>query len=159
MKRFWAFLVAVALCFCLVGCDSPAKETENKTYGLNETATLSDLKFTASELKESEGATYFEPEEGNVFVGVKFTVENVSDEEQTLSSLLAFEAYVDDVKCDYSISAAMAFDEGTVDGTIAPGKKLVGWYALEVPKTWSALDVQIQPNLLSNKKIEFHFEK
>ena len=176
MKKTLALFVAVVLCFCLVACavvdDSPVKETgagNNKSdsqneekelvFGLNETAVFSDLKFTATELKESNGDDFFNPEEGNVFVGIKFTIENISEEEQSISSLLMFEGYVDDIKCSYSISASCVFDEGTLDGSVAPGKKLVGWYALEVPNDWSNIELQVQSSWLSNSSAKFVFTK
>ena len=146
MKRIAAMILALVMSLSLAACsanDAPSKEEQGKnepaqteqknTFGLNETAVFKDLKFTATTLEESKGEQFFEPESGNVFVGIQFTIENISDEEQSVSSVLLFEAYADDVKCSYSLSAAMAFD-GTLDGSLAPGKKLVGYYAVEVPE-------------------------
>ena len=161
MKRFLAVLLTVALCFSFTACGDSLYSGSggNKVYGINQTAELKTLKFTATELSESNGEDFFEPEEGNVFVGIKFTVENISDEEQSVSSLLLFEGYVDDIKCDYSISAACVFDEGTLDGSIAPGKKLVGWYALEVPSDWSVIELEVQSNWITGNSAKFKFEK
>ena len=171
MKKFLALLLAVALCFSMGGClssEGPSKETntptespkkEELTFGLNETAVFDELKFTATQIKESNGDSFFTPESGKVFVGVNFTVENISDEEQSVSTILLFEGYVDDVKCEYSFNAACAFSDGTLDGTIAPGKKLVGWYALEVPKDWSNIELNVQSNWLSDNAAKFVFEK
>lgn len=138
------------------------KETESQkvTFGLNETAVFENLKFTATELKESNGGdTFFIPDSGNVFVGIKFIVENISEEEQSVSSILLFDGYVDDIKCSYSISANCIFDEGTIDGTVVPGKKLIGWYALEVPEDWSTIELQVQQTWLSDNSATFVFEK
>ena len=170
MKRF-LILMCAGLIF-LASCSSepigkedyssqPAKveETKKDEFGLNETAVFQDLKFTATEIKESEGEEFFTPEEGNVFVGVNFVIENVSDEEQSVSSLLLFEGYADDVKLSYSLSAACVFDDGTLDGTIAPGKKLVGWYAVEVPENWATLELHIKADIFSSKTAKFIFNK
>lgn len=171
MKKFLAVILVLSLCLSFSACmieDIPTKEqadgqleTVNKEekFGLNETAAFKELKFTATEFRESDGTDFFVPEEGNVFVGAKFTIENISNEEQAVSTLLLFEGYVDDVKCDYSFSAACVFDEGTLDGTIAPGKKLVGWCALEVPENWSNIELQVQSNWLSNNSAKFVFTK
>lgn len=176
MKKLLALFIAVALCLTFAGCvtvdESPVKDTgannnetkptEQKkelTFGINETAAFSTLKITANEIKQSEGDGFFVPEAGKVFVGVKFTIENISDEEQTISSLLMFEGYVNDVKCAYSFNAACAFDEGTLDGSLAPGKKLVGWYALEVPADWSTIELDVQHDILSNNPAKFVFTK
>ena len=178
MKRIIATIIILVLCFAMAGCpaieDEPTKEaytgnnsstdnknTENKktTFGLLETAAFSNLKFTALELKESEGSTYLKPEEGNVYVGVKFEVENVSGEEQSISSLLLFEAYVDDIKASQSISGATAFTEGTLDGSIASGKKLIGWYVIEVAENWSEIEINAKAELFANSSATFVFTK
>ena len=110
MKRIAAMILALVMSLSLAACsanDAPSKEEQGKnepaqteqknTFGLNETAVFKDLKFTATTLEESKGEQFFEPESGNVFVGIQFTIENISDEEQSVSSVLLFEAYADDV--------------------------------------------------------------
>lgn len=161
MRKLISLLLAFSLIFCLGACSTLSEEdinTPEKGYfELNETAELYGLKVTATELKESSGVEFFEPEEGNVFVGVNFTIENVSEEEKSISSLMEFNAYVDGVKCDLSISASCAFDEGTLDGDIAVGKKLIGWYALEVKQDWKEIEIQFAPDLFSDANATFKF--
>ncbi len=170
LRRIFCLILVVGFCLNLCACveEIPSKEIAEASskvevveeiFGLNETAVFSDLKFTATEIVESDGEDFFTPEKNNVFVGVKFIVENISDSDQSVSTLLLFEGYSDDVKAEYSFSAACAFDEGTLDGTIAPGKKLVGWYALEVPKDWSNIELHVQSNWLSNNPAKFVFTK
>ena len=160
MKKILAIFMVLVLTLSFVACtidDEPIKvsgdngqenEKVDEKLGLNGSAEFKNLKFTATEIKESTGSTYFTPEDGNVFVGIKFTIENVSNE-----------AYADDVKCDYSISASLAFDEGTLDGAIAPGKKLVGWYSLELPQDWSAIEVLVKGDWISDNSATFVFNK
>ena len=175
MKRIICCLLVLVMMVSFTACeldtslgDGPGKETgtgskvpgtKNETFGLNETAVFKTLKFTASEVRESYGDTYFGPADGKVFVGVKFTIENISDEDQTVSSLLLFEAYADDVKCSESFYGSVVFDEGTLDGTIAPGKKMIGWYTVEVPVDWSEIELDVQSNWLSNSTAKFVFTK
>ena len=137
---------------------SESKGTSEDTFVLNETAVFEELKITATEIKETTGKDFFEPEEGAVFVGVNFTIENISSETQAISSLLLFEAYADDIKCDYSFNAACAFDEGTLDGELAAGKKMVGWYAVEVPADWSTIEFDVASSWLSSNSAKFVFE-
>lgn len=173
MKRLFILLMGVVLVVSLVACDldQPTKEENQSkpvqessalkedTFSLNETAVFSNLKFTANEIKESNGDDFFTPDDGNVFVAVNFTIENISDEEQNISSILLFDAYVDDVKCEYSVNANCAFDSGTLDGSIAPGKKMTGWYALEVSKDWSNLEMHVSASWLSGSSAKFVFTK
>lgn len=179
MKSKWvkrlapAVIGAMMMSMLLTGCleSAPSKQTNNtdgtektnsqssdSTFGLNETAVFSNISVTATECKESSGDGLWQPDEGNVFVGVKFTVENTSDTDQTISSLLLFDAYVDGVKCAYSFSANTAFSDGTLDGTVSPGKKLVGYYGVEVPSDWQELELQVQSSWLSNAKAAFVFQ-
>ena len=171
MKKVLALILSIVLCMSFAGCMSdgaPTKETgtnnsqaesKEEIFGLNDAAVFEDLKFTAIELKESKGTTFFEPEAGKTFVGIKFEIQNVSNEEQTISSLLLFEGYADDVKCDYSFNAACVFNDGTLDGSLAPGKKLVGWYPLEIPVNWQTVELNIKSNWLSNSSAKFVFSK
>ncbi len=171
MKRILLLLLCVVACFYLTACnttDVPAKEVNtqitheasNQTvFSLNETAVFDDLRFTANEIKVSHGEGFFVPESGNVFVGIKFTIENISSQDQAISSLLLFDGYADDIKCEYSLSATCAFSEGQLDGTIAPGKKMVGWYALEVPESWTRLELNVQSSWLTSKRAIFAFTK
>lgn len=139
--------------------DASKEKAKDDSYGLNDTATLKKLKITAMELEESYGKNYFDAESGKIFVGVKFEIENISDEAQVMSSLLLFDAYADDVKCGYSLSANVVFGDGTLDGEVSPGKKLVGWYAVEVPQDWQKIELEIQSSWLSSKKVKFVFTK
>ncbi len=172
MKKFLSLVLLVVLMVCMTACgegvekevtDSNGETTtiQDTTFGLNETAVFDNLKITATDLKESNGVEYFEASEGNVYVGVKFEIENISDEDQSISSIMMFSSYVDDTASDYSISALMAFDENgnTLDGTLAPGKKMIGYYAVEVPIEWKNLDIQVQPDMLDETKASFVFEK
>ena len=177
MKKILAFVLAVGMILTLSACleeTAPQKETyeteekkeeikeevkEEVTFSLNETAVFENLKITALEIKESAGEQFFTPEAGKVFVGVKFNIENISSETQSVSSLLLFNGYVDDVKCEYSFNASCAFSDGTLDGEIAAGKKMVGWYALEVPSEWSNIELDVKSDWLSSNAAKFVFTK
>ena len=176
-------LAAMMIALCLTACsssDTPVKEeapstsnptetdasesseteAKDETFALGDTAVFNSIKVTADDLKESDGAdTFFKPGDGNVYVGVQFTIENVSDEDQSISTLLLFDAYVDGVKCNYSISANSVFGEGTLDGTVSPGKKLVGYYAVEAPADWAELELQFSSSWLNGSKAAFVFNK
>ena len=161
MKKFLiSTLLLVVLILSVTSCSSnnPSPNNEEAPFGLNEVATFEDLKFTATEITENLGTQLFAPDEGNVFVGIKFTIENISSKEQSVSSMLLFEPYCDDVKVDYSLSASAAF-EGSLDGSIAAGKKLVGYYSIEVPALWNTIELEVKPNWLSNKSATFVFNR
>lgn len=175
MRRIICCILMIVMMMSLAACDldnTVGKETGNasanttggtadkeQTFSLNETAVFKTLKFTATEIKETYGESFFGASEGKVFVGVKFTIENISSEDQVISSLLLFDAYVDDVKCSESFTGAAAFNSEMLDGTIAPGKKLIGWYVMEVSENWTAIELNVQSSLISGSSAKFVFEK
>lgn len=178
MKKNAVLLTLMLVCFMCAACgDSPTKETPSKSasdgasgsasaasdaksdFTLGETAVFKNLKFTATEIKESKGDSFLKADAGKIYVGVKFEIENISDESQSVSSMLSFTAYADDVKCSYSISAQSAFKDGTIDGDIAPGKKLVGWYGVEVPESWAKVEIEVSSDVFSGGTAKFVFNK
>ena len=142
------------------GSTSGSQSTSNSqdTFSLNETAVFKDIKVTATEIKKSDGESFFSPDDGNVFIGVNFTIENTSDKDQALSSLLLFDAYADEIKLSWSLSAQAAFSDGTLDGSLSPGRKMVGWYAVEVPKDTKTVELEVKSSWLSSKKAVFEFD-
>lgn len=178
-KRWWFWVIVVIIVIGVIasqGDDTPklsedqgAKEavstTENKPeektpefFKLGETVETRKIKATITELKKSEGDEFNKPEEGNEFVLLKMTIENISeDQELTISSMLSFSAYVDDEALDESFSAILEGDK-TMDGTIAPGKKLSGTLAYEVPKDWKEIEIHFEPEAWRDIKIKWKIE-
>lgn len=177
-KKWWFWVLIVIVAIAIIanlggkGDKSPKKETgssksstkdtstkKDETFGLNDTAVFKTLKITSNDLKESAGTDFFKPADGKTFVGAQFTIENTTDKDQAISSILLFDAYVDGVKCDYSLTAKCVFTEGTLDGTLSPGKKMVGFYAVEVPTGWAKIELQVKSDWLSSSKAAFVFSK
>ncbi len=161
-------MLAISISACSSGVDLSKEDNssaitstkvEDGAFGLNQTATTNSLKITAKKFEESKGKSVFKPDAGNVYVGVNFEIENISDETQNISSLLLFDAYADDAECKYAIVATTVFGEGTLDGEVLPGEKLVGWYAMEVPKKWEKISIEFKPEILEEDKVKFVFAK
>lgn len=132
------------------GESSDSSNNEDQYFKLNETAVFPDLKITATEIKASEGDSLNTPDEGCYYVGVNFTIENISDEDQTISTLLLFTAYVDDIKTDEDIFAPSAFGSSNLGGTFSPGKKMQGYFAVEVKEGSKVLEIEVKDSWLSS---------
>lgn len=174
-KRTRALLAAMFIfCFVFLAVastddDAPSRETgsnsatssaakKDEVFKIGETAVFKDLKVTATEVKTSKGTNQFAmPKEGNIFVGVKFQIENISDEVQNLSTWLLFTAYADDVKLETQIIVDDSF-EGTLDGELAPGKKMIGYYTMEVAKSVKKIDLDFSSTWLSGSKATFRVD-
>lgn len=140
---------------------SGKQESEEKkdTFSLGEIAELDDVRVTLTDYKESTGSEWNKPSDGNVFVLVQFEIENNSQEEIAVSSMLSFEAYADDYAANLSLSALVENEETQLDGTVAAGKKMKGWIGYEVPSDWKKFEVQFIDSIWSDTPFKFIIEK
>ncbi|MBU9728396.1 DUF4352 domain-containing protein [Diplocloster modestus] len=140
------------------------KQTENQgdkdSYGPGEPAAMKDVTVTLESVTENKGKQYNEPAEGNVFLLCEFTIDNQSEKELAVSSIMSFDAYVDSYAVNQSITGLIT-DEGNkqLDGTVAPGKKMNGVIAYEVPEDWKEFEVNFEPDMWSGKKLTFIYQK
>ena len=124
------------------------------TFNVGDTVDLKNIKTTLVSVVESVGSEYNKPSDGNVFVLCEFEIENSSDSDISVSSIMSFEAYCDDYSINESLSAALETDKNTLDGTIAAGKKMNGVIAYEVPAGWSDIEIDFTPDFWG-KSIKF----
>ena len=143
-----AFVAAVAG----GGSDTDIK----KEYAAGETAELKDVKVTLVSVTESAGSEFNTPTEGSVYVLCEFEIENNSNKEVNVSSMLCFDAYCDGYTCNMSLSAMIEKgDKNQLDGTVAAGKKFNGVIGYEVLTDWKELEIKFTPNFWSGNDITF----
>lgn len=139
------------------------KENENEEketiFKKGESAELNGVKVTLTDYKESTGNEYNSPTDGNVFLMAEFEIENNTEKEMAISSMLSFEAYADDYALNYSLGALMEKDGNQLDGTIAAGKKMKGWIGWETPKDYKNVEIHFTDNVWGNDKFVFLIEK
>lgn len=134
--------------------------TEQTTFKQGETAELNGVRVTMTSYKESNGGDYNKPSDGNIFIIVEFEIENNTDRELSVSSMLSFEAYADDYALNYSLSALMEKgNSNQLDGTIAAGKKMRGVIGYEIPVDWKNVEIHFTDNVWSNNKFKFEITK
>jgi hypothetical protein len=132
--------------------------SEDATFGLDETAVFNNIRVTATEVEASLGEGFNTPDDGNVFIGVWFVIENSSSEDQHISTMLLFDAFADDVMLGTSLGAMMAFSEGSLDGTISAGRRMEGYYALEVPLSTQTLEIEMKSGVWTTGRAVFSFD-
>lgn len=121
---------------------------------------LDDIKVTLVGVTESNGENYLvAPEEGNVFILCEFNIENNSTEDIAVSSLLSFEAYVDDYTTNLSLTAIASANKTQLDGTVAAGKKMNGVIGYEAAADWKSIEVRFTPSFWTGKEIAFEYSK
>ena len=72
-----------------------------------------------------------------------------------MSSIVCFDAYVDDYATSMSLTAQLASDKGQLDGTVAAGKKMSGVIGFEVPEDWAEIEVRFTPDFWKSKNFIF----
>lgn len=126
------------------------------SFGVGESAELKDIVVTLVDVQESDGSQFNRPADGNVFVLCEFEIENNSQNEIAVSSLMSFTAYCDDYSCNISLSATIENEnKSQLDGQVAAGKKMNGVIGYEVPADWEELEIRFTPNFWSGKEMTF----
>lgn len=131
---------------------------EKDGYSVGETAEEKGVKITFLKCEESEGKELFEPDEGKIFVIAEFEVENNSDDDISISSIISVKAFVDDYAVDTDLSASVVAGD-SLNGKVAPGKKLKGTLGYQLDKDWKKLEIVINPFALSKTEMKFVHEK
>lgn len=165
-KRWWFWVIIVILFIGFTGgsgdpelvdsnggsisnVNDDPQQTATQYFTIGDTAKLDEVYVTLVNVTQSRGSEYFTASDGNVYVLWEFTIENNSDAELNISSLLCFDAYVDDYSTSISLSAESSSDKNPLDGTIAPGKKMNGVIGYEVPQDWKTFEVHFTPDFWS----------
>lgn len=164
MKRLLAITLSIVLMFSLVGCtgDKDSKNKGNKnanntsngdnnnaSYKIGDNIVFDDLQFTVKGVRTSTGDDKWNiPAEGNLYIYIDVTVENIGDEDVTVSSLMIFTLYD---KEGYEADIAFVTDaKGNLDGSLAPGRKMSGEIIYQIPKDTKEFELEIKPDFLGS---------
>lgn len=168
-NKLLIMVASLVLTLTLFGCastDQPRSvgtyeesKTEDKVeksiFQVGEKVELNNVITTLVGVEENTGSTFNKPTEGNVFLICEFEIENNSNEELAISSLMSFDAYCDDYSTNLSLTAIVSSDKNQLDGTVAPGKKMKGIVGYEVPNDWEKIEIVFSPDFWSRKDITF----
>ncbi|UZQ50619.1 DUF4352 domain-containing protein [Clostridium kluyveri] len=130
--------------------------TQNKTetFKVGDVVQLKDYKITVNKVYTVEGNDFAKPKDGNEFLAIDCTVENISKEEQNLSSLVMFKVVDKDGRaCEYSLTGQTAANAGQLDGTIGVGRKITGVYVVEVPQGQTGLELEFDSSFLTGGQV------
>lgn len=124
-----------------------------------ESAQSKDIQVTLLGYRESNGNEWIKPADGKVFLQAEFEIVNNSNQDETISSIINFNAYCDDYSLEYSFGATAMDSVSQLDGTISPGKRLRGYIGWEVPKNWGNVEIHFTDNVWSDRKVKFLIER
>lgn len=118
---------------------SDAEMTEIETFKIGDAISIGDYVLTVNSTRTSNGDEFMKPDDGNIWYIIDATVENKSDEPVNISSLLMFTLSDSE---GYSYDQTYVPDaKGSLDGELAPGRKMRGEIAYEVPESASGFEL------------------
>ena len=127
------------------------KKNEPTIYQVGDTIQLKNYKVTVNGLRTGMGNDFWKPKDGNEFLYIDCTVENTSDKEQAVSSIMMFKVVDGDGR---SLSQSLAPDaNGQLDGSVGVGRKIAGEYVVEVPQGKTGLELEFDGSLLTTEKM------
>ena len=131
----------------------------NNTFSVGDRVELGGVVVTLVNVSESTGGNYMTPESGKVFVICEFNIENNSASDIAVSSLMSFEAYIDDYSTMMDLSATVSSNKPQLDGTVAASKKMNGIIGYSADKGWQELEIRFTPDFWSGSDIIFSYTK
>lgn len=109
-----------------------------------------NFRLAVESVNKPKGNDFNKPASGKEFVEVIVLIENISEKDYVVSSMLMFEAYQDGFATHESLNAQIASpDISTLDGNLAAGKKLRGKLAYELPIDWKELEINANLTMLT----------
>lgn len=140
------------------GSPAVVQPLSNK-FSVGDKVELGGVVVTLENVSESNGGNYMTPEAGKVFIICEFTIENNSTSDIAVSSIMCFEAYVDDYSTMMDLGAIVSSNKTQLDGTVAAGKKMNGIIGYSADKGWQELEIRFTPDFWSGSDIIFSYTK
>lgn len=160
-KKKWLLITVVVIIIIITAVSVNNRETSGKInsdressdssinaeYTVGDYVEKNNIKVSFVSIKNKNGTQFFKPKAGNTFVYAEFEIENKSDADLVISSVMCFESYFDGYSINTSVTALSADDTvSSIDGTVGPGKKINGVIAFEVSSDWKEYEVKVTPS-------------
>lgn len=127
---------------------APSPQHEPKPpqkFKVGDVIEIGQLRFTVHSVREDKGNEFLLPPEGKRWIVVDATIENLSDKPTVISSVLMFMlADADGRRYTTTLGPNLT---GHLDGELAPGSKMRGEVAFEVPKDAKGLELIFAPKV------------
>ncbi|MBR3381620.1 MAG: DUF4352 domain-containing protein [Clostridia bacterium] len=135
------------------GNEATEEAQDKDIYKVGDTYQDKNLRmvYMASGVFESDNS-YLQPDDGNVYIFLRFFVENIGSSDKNVSSF-DFECYADGYNCDSFYSG----DEA-LSATLSPGRTTTGCVYFEVPEKAEEVEVEFEADVWSSDKVKFAYE-
>lgn len=132
--------------------DSAEAEEPSNVFQVGDIVETDNFRITYESAGEYEPDNEFlQAKDGYTYWEFKFKFENISDTDQTVSTLMDWECYADNSKVDQSWIEA---DNG-LDATLSAGREAEGAVYFEVPTDAESIELEYDINFWQSDKIIF----
>jgi hypothetical protein len=119
-----------------------------QVFNVGDTFKMDTIQYTVSSIRTGKGGDFVKPNQGNRFLYIMVTAENVGTKTENMSSLAMFKL-VDREGLSYDL-AIPEDAKGSMDGELGSGRKMKGEIAYEVPEAIKDFELEITPSFLGN---------
>lgn len=132
--------------------EESGEEEVSNVFNVGDVVETDSLKITflSAELYEEENE-FLQPKDGCEYWKFEFEFENISDSDQSVSSMMDWECYADNAKVDQ----AWIGDDNGLDATLSSGRTTKGAIFFEIPVGSESIELEYDINFWQSDKIIF----
>lgn len=132
--------------------NSQTEEPVSNTFNVGDVVETDNFRITYESAGEYKSDNEFlQPKDGCVYWEFKFKFENISDTDQSVSTMMDWECYADNSKADQT----WITDDNGLDGKLSAGRESEGAVYFEVPKDAENIELEYDINFWQSDKIIF----
>lgn len=132
--------------------ESADSEEVSNVFHVGDVVETDNLRITfASAEQYQEENEFLQPKDGYEYWRFEFNFENISDTDQTVSSMMDWECYADNQKVDQTWLG----DESGLDATLSSGRTTQGSVYFEIPVDAESIELEYSISFWNSDKIIF----
>lgn len=132
--------------------NSQTEEPVSNTFNVGDVVETDNFRITYESAGEYKSDNEFlQPKDGCVYWEFKFKFENISDTDQSVSTMMDWECYADNSKADQT----WIVDDNGLDGKLSAGREAEGAVYFEVPEDAESIELEYDINFWQSDKIIF----
>ena len=132
--------------------ESADSEEVSNVFHVGDVVETDNLRITfVSAEQYQEENEFLQPKDGYEYWRFEFNFENISDTDQTVSSMMDWECYADNQKVDQTWLG----DESGLDATLSSGRTTQGSVYFEVPVDAESIELEYSISFWNSDKIIF----
>lgn len=132
--------------------EQTAEEEASDSFSIGDIVETDYMRITfVSADQYIEENEFMQPKEGYEYWRFEFNFENISDTDQTVSSMMDWECYADNQNVDQT----WLVDDNGLDATLSPGRTTQGAVYFEIPEDAESIEIEYSVNLWTDERVVF----